>query len=256
MSPDSLASPASPKPSPPPWGLFGSIAWCAAGIAIWMLAQLLVVSGYAAWLEATAPGTLDFKTLATDGFLLALATVVAGPFWIGVAALAARRRGWTVRDYLALIPPKRSEILFGIACLAPLLIGFDLLALAFGRETVPAFMRDSYISAQAAGALGLFFVAVVIVGPVAEEVAFRGFLFRGLSATRLGVAGTLVVTSAIWAVMHIQYDFILTGEIFLIGLVLGWLRWASGSTLLTIILHIMTNFVATVQAAIKVEWMS
>jgi CAAX protease family protein len=241
---------------PKPWGLFGSIAWCAAGIAVWMLAQLVVVSGYAAWLEATAPGTLDYKKLATDGFLLAFATVVAGPFWIGVAVLAARRRGWTARGYLALIPPKRSDILFGIACLAPLLIAFDLLALAFGRDTVPAFMRDSYISAQAAGALWLFFIAVVIVGPVAEEVAFRGFLFRGLSTTRLGIAGTLVLTSALWATMHIQYDFILTGEIFLIGLVLGWLRWASGSTLLTMILHIMANFVATVQAAIKVEWMS
>ena len=45
-------------------------------------------------------------------------------------------------------------------------------------------------------------------------------------------------------------------KIFLIGLVLGWLRWASGSTLLTMALHVMANFVATVQAAIKVEWMS
>jgi hypothetical protein len=46
------------------------------------------------------------------------------------------------------------------------------------------------------------------------------------------------------------------GQDDLIGLVLGWLHWASGSTLLTMILHIMANFVATVQAAIKVEWMS
>jgi membrane protease YdiL (CAAX protease family) len=101
----------------------------------------------------------------------------------------------------------------------------------------------------------LFFLAVVVVGPVAEEVAFRGFLFRGLSVSWFGLAGTLVATSAIWAAMHIQYDWLVTAQIFLIGLVLGWLRWASGSTLLTIVLHVITNFVATVQAAIKVEWM-
>jgi membrane protease YdiL (CAAX protease family) len=249
-------SPAVTAPHPAPWGLLGSVAWCAIGIVIWLLTQLAVVFGYVSWLEATSPDTLDMKKLETDGFLLAFATIVAGPIWIGVSALAARWRGWAVREYLALIPPRRSDILFGIACLAPLLIAFDLLALAFGRDAVPAFMRDSYISAQTAGSLPLFYIAVVVVGPIAEEVAFRGFLFRGLVATWLGIAGTLVLTSAIWAAMHIQYDFILTVQIFLIGLVLGWLRWASGSTLLTIVLHMLTNLTACIQAAIKVEWLS
>jgi membrane protease YdiL (CAAX protease family) len=250
MSAD-MTSPSAPHPRP--WGLLASIAWCTAGIAVWMLAQIVVIAGYVAWHE---PGTLDMAKLGTDGFLLAFATIMAGPLWIGVLAFAARWRGWSVRDYLALVPPRRGEVLFGVACLAPLLIAFDLLALAFGRDAVPTFMRDAYVSSQAAGALPLFFIAVVIVGPVAEEIAFRGFLFRGLSTTWLGVAGTLILTSVIWAAMHIQYDWILTGEIFLIGLVLGWLRWASGSTLLTMALHVMANFVATVQAAIKVEWMS
>jgi len=239
-------------PRPAPWGLLGSITWASAGIVAWFMAQFAVVVVYMAWI---GPGA-DAKQLATNGFLLALATILAGPVWIGVMAVAARWRGWSARDYLALIAPKRSEVLVGIACLAPLLIAFDLLGVAFGRDVVPPFMRDSYISAQASGALILFFIAVVIVGPIAEEVAFRGFLFRGLSETWLGVAGTLAITSALWAAMHIQYDYIITVQIFLIGLVLGWLRWASGSTLLTIILHVMTNLAATVQAAIKVEWLS
>ena len=42
----------------------------------------------------------------------------------------------------------------------------------------------------------------------------------------------------------------------LIGLLLGWIRWASGSTLLTIGLHMLANLAATVQAAFKVEWLS
>ena len=102
----------------------------------------------------------------------------------------------------------------------------------------------------------LFFIAVVIVAPITEEIVFRGFLFRGLSASFLGVAGTLIVTSAAWAAMHVQYDWSSVGQIFLIGLLLGWLRWASGSTLLTIVLHVLANLAACIQAAIKVEWMS
>ena len=90
----------------------------------------------------------------------------------------------------------------------------------------------------------------------AEEIAFRGFLFRGLSASRLGIAGTLLVTSAAWALMHVQYDWLGIAQIFLLGLLLGWLRWASGSTLLTIALHVMANFVAMLETAIMVEWFS
>jgi membrane protease YdiL (CAAX protease family) len=56
--------------------------------------------------------------------------------------------------------------------------------------------------------------------------------------------------------MHVQYDALIIAQIFLIGLLLGWLRWASGSTLLTISLHVMANVVATIEAAIKVEWMT
>jgi membrane protease YdiL (CAAX protease family) len=101
----------------------------------------------------------------------------------------------------------------------------------------------------------LFFLAVVVVAPITEEIAFRGFLFRGLSSTWLGVAGTMVLTSVAWAAMHVQYDWMTLAQIFLIGLLLGWLRWASGSTLLTILLHMLANLAATIQAAIKVEWM-
>ena len=240
--------------APPPWGLLGSIAWGAAGFAAWFIVQLFVVAVYVRF--HASGDNIDFKQFESNSFLLALVTIIAGPFWVGIVALAARLRGWTARGYLALVMPRRSEILFGIACMAALLIAFDLLTLALGREVVPPFMREAYISARSSNALVLFFIAVVAVAPITEEIAFRGFLFRGLSATWLGVAGTTVLTSAAWAAMHVQYDWVQLTQIFLIGLLLGWLRWASGSTLLTILLHMLANLAATIQAAIKVEWMS
>ncbi len=245
-----------PAANPPPWGLLGSIAWGAFGICAWFAVQLSLVVAYLVWRDAETPGTVDLQKLASDGFLLAFITVAAGPAWIGASALAARVRGWRVRDYLALVPPRRGEVAFAVACLAGLLIAFDLFSLVAGREVVPRFMLDAYVSARAANALPLFFLAVVIVAPIAEEIAFRGFLFRGLSESWLGVAGTLVVTSAVWAAMHIQYDLLTMGQIFCIGLLLGWIRWATGSTLLTIALHVLANLAACIQAVIKVEWLS
>ena len=250
------AAPAATPLTPQPWGLLGTIAWGTAGVIAWVVVQFVVVIAFIAWRDTVAPGSVDPGKLANDGFLLAFVTVVAGPAWIGMSAVAARMRGWTARDYLAFVMPRRSEILVGIACLAALLIAFDLLTLAFGRDVVPRFMREAYVSARSSNSLMLFFLAVVVVAPIAEEIAFRGFLFRGLSASWLGVGGTLIATSAAWASMHVQYDTVTLGQIFLIGLLLGWIRWATGSTLLTIVLHVLANLTACIQAAIKVEWMA
>ena len=152
------AAPAAPPLTPQPWGLLGTIAWGAAGVVAWFLVQFAVVIAFIAWRDTLTPGSVDPAKLAHDGFLLAFVTIVAGPAWIGVSAFAARMRGWTARDYLALVMPRRSEILFGIACLAALLIAFDLLTLAFGRDVVPRFMREAYMSARSSNSLALFFL--------------------------------------------------------------------------------------------------
>jgi len=39
-----------------------------------------------------------------------------------------------------------------------------------------------------------------------EELFFRGFLFRGLSSSFMGPVGAVLVTSALWALIHTQYD--------------------------------------------------
>src|ERR1043165_303933 len=256
MSTDPMVIPGAAPAAPPPWGLIGTIAWGAAGIVAWFVAQFAVIIAFVAWRNTVEPGSADLAKMAHDGFLLALVTVTAAPAWIGVSVLAARLRGWRARDYLALIPARRGEAVFGLICMAALLIGFDLFTYLIGRDVVPGFMVEAYKSARASQALVLFFIAVVIVAPISEEVAFRGFLFRGLSASWLGVSGTLIATSAAWTAMHVQYDAFTLAQIFLIGLLLGWIRWASGSTLLTIGLHMLANLAATVQAAIKVEWLS
>src|ERR1043165_7768918 len=95
------APPPAPVAAPPPWGLLGTIAWGAAGVIVWFLAQFVIVIVFIAWRDVAAPGSVDPGKLAHDGFLLAFITVLAGPAWAGVSALAARIRGWTVRGYLA-----------------------------------------------------------------------------------------------------------------------------------------------------------
>lgn len=109
---------------------------------------------------------------------------------------------------------------------------------------------------QTAGFLPLLILAVVFAAPVGEELFFRGFLFRGWSESRLGWRGATLLTAVLWAVIHIQYDWFCVTHIIVGGLMLGWLRYRSGSALLTILLHALMNFIATLEAAVKVELLS
>ena len=67
-------------------------------------------------------------------------------------------------------------------------------------------VEATYRAAKAAGALPLLWFSVVVVAPVTEELFFRGFLHCGWAPSWLGVSGTIVLTSALWAVLHHQYN--------------------------------------------------
>jgi membrane protease YdiL (CAAX protease family) len=247
-------APATPPLPLPPWGFVGTVLWGVLGFVAWFVAQMIVVIVLLTW-HGSADAT-EIQRLATDAMTLAAVTIVASPAWIGIAAIAARWKRWQVADYMALVLPRRRELIFAIGCLVVVLVTFDLVTYALGREVIPRFMIDAYLSAKTPIAVVLLFVAIVIVAPICEEIAFRGFLFRGLADSFVGVAGAIVLTATGWALMHVQYDWFVISQIFLLGVMFGWLRWATGSTLLTIILHMIANFSAFVQTVIKVNWLT
>ena len=68
------------------------------------------------------------------------------------------------------------------------------------------------------------FIAIVWI-PLAEELVFRGWLFKGLAHTRPGLLVALPSTTIIFALLHSFYS---PGGVLVIGLLgafLGWLRW-------------------------------
>jgi ABC-2 type transport system permease protein/sodium transport system permease protein len=94
----------------------------------------------------------------------------------------------------------------------------------------------------------IFLVLVLAVVPaVLEELFFRGFLFSALAGEE-GRAGPAIVGSAVlFALFHILVPGGLAVErlvsSLVMGLVLGWLAWASGSVLPGMVLHVLHNSV-------------
>lgn len=96
--------------------------------------------------------------------------------------------------------------------------------------------------------LFLRILAIGILGPIAEELAFRGLLMRVLSRTRLGVAGAIVITAAIWSLIHLQYAPILLTIIFIDGLTLGLARHYTKSLYIPIAMHVLGNLFSIYQS--------
>jgi membrane protease YdiL (CAAX protease family) len=109
-----------------------------------------------------------------------------------------------------------------------------------------SFMTDTY---NTAGWLPLLWIAVVGFAPVFEEVFFRGFIFVGLQRSCIGAAGTILLTSLVWASLHLQYNIIGMATIVIFGIVLGVVRLKTRSLWSTILLHSLWNFVALVATA-------
>jgi membrane protease YdiL (CAAX protease family) len=232
--------------APPPWGFWSTLAW----VVVAFLLGAGLIGGGVLWLNW---GQLEAVPETQDDPWFSLQLVVINVVQIVVLAWAARLARWPVGHYLGLVRPRSTDLWHGFAALAVLIGTLEILTHVVGRESVTPFQAEAYRAARAAGVVPLLWAAFVVAAPVGEEIVFRGFLFRGCAASRLGIPGTVLVTSLAFSAAHVQYDWFGVAQTFCIGALFGWLRWRSGSTIVTIILHMAVNFVATAWAAIKAE---
>jgi membrane protease YdiL (CAAX protease family) len=238
-----------PTPSAtPPWGIPATIAWL---LFAFLISIVLATGVFSAW----QAGRTTSRTFTYDGVVITIGALASIPVQVVVLAFAARLRRWTPAGYFALNIPRRGEIIFAVLCVVALDAVFDLVLYLSGRDLVPLFQVEAYQSAKEAGWLIWLTLAIVVVAPIGEEIAFRGFLYRGLMRPGREIL-TIVLISLAWALLHIQYDWLGMAQIFTAGLILGWFRWASGSTTLTIVMHVLINAEAMLETAIKVELLS
>jgi uncharacterized protein len=171
-----------------------------------------------------------------------------------VLVLVVRNARWPVADYLGLTMPSRGVTAVTVAWFLAFVLGFDVLTYLLNRDVVTPFQIDIYRSARESGSELLLWVTLVLVGPAGEEVMFRGFLLRGWAQSPRTVLPAIVATSALWSILHIQYDWFGILQIFIVGLLLGWVRWHTGSTALTFLLHALMNIWATIETVVQLDW--
>ena len=234
------------------WGFWGTIIWSVLILAVFFALQITTV----VVLVMINSGPLSESELsekiassAYNGNVLSLTIVLTSLVCLGLLVGAAKlKHGSILKEYFAMKAVSLRTLVNWIGLLAGTLVLSDLLTRFLGRPIVPEFMSSAYATANP---VLPFWFALVVAAPLFEEALFRGFLFKGLESSFAGPIGAVVATAGLWAAIHIQYDVPEIAIIFCVGLLLGMARIFTGSLLVPIGLHAITNLAATIQAALR-----
>lgn len=208
----------SQRPSSVSWGLGDVLLW-------FLVAQVasIVVGGTVLGAAGHAPG---------DAYPLWLVAVLQVPLWAGylvgpIVATRAKGRG-PVEDLGARL--RRGDILPGLAAgvvaqlvAVPLLYRFVVFRFVDGDLSAAA--RDLVDRATSPVGVVLLVLIAGVGAPLIEELFYRGFLLRALER-RLGRVGALVVSSVVFAAVHLQA--LQFPALLLFGLLAGWLYQRTG----------------------------
>jgi membrane protease YdiL (CAAX protease family) len=232
------------------WGYWATAAWA---VVAFLVGQFAALATIVLWRSGQLYAVLDTPY---DGILVTLFILISNPVSVAILLLAVGLAKANAADYLALHRASKRDVVLGLVVLIGVIALSDALLYLSGRALVTPFQLQSYTTALAEGWLPSMLFAAIIVAPAGEEIMFRGFLFRGLVRSERSAWPAIVVISVLWAALHVQYDWTGILQIFVIGLFLGWIRWRSGSTVLTFLLHTLFNLEGTIETVLQMRFFS
>ena len=92
------------------------------------------------------------------------------------------------------------------------------------------------------------YLALAILAPVAEEFVFRGAILRvllksfGAGGSRKGVWTAIAISALLFSMAHLNPAQM--PHAFIVGLLLGWFYWRTGSILPGVVYHVVNNTVS------------
>jgi uncharacterized protein len=231
-----------------PWlGLFLTLTLA----IVYMVAQAL----FAVLIAATVLGAaVDDQRAIVKGAIIATLPAALVAAALGVAF--AKVRGGRARDVIALKDPGLSAWqwsglvamflagMWAFVILVGLVLQIDPAQYTPGpdgsspstgsaglvKEAMYGLVREPRLFAMA-------LASVAIGAPLAEEIIFRGQFFALLTQSRLGRTGAVLLSSALWALLHATEPRLTIALIFVMGLVLGCVLLRFGSLWVTMVMH-------------------
>ena len=216
-----------------------SVPWRASDVALGISAAVvglvILVVAYGAISDGrlSAPGLAVIGGL--SGCILVLASWAAGPRRHGayLGSLGLRLPSSTRALHLLVLP-------LGVLVVSLTITGVYGGLLSLLGWDLPASLPEEFDLAGP-GVLAALGLVVILWGPLAEEVFFRGFVFPGL-AGRIGLTWGAVATSLLFALFHVDPRVLL--PIFVTGMLLAWLYQKTGCLWSCFVAHAAQNALA------------
>lgn len=158
----------------------------------------------------------------------------------------------SVRDFLAFRRTNAAfyalAILLGAALVVPAAALSDAIAHRFPTPPSEDSIFEIFQSVSLPRKL-MMGGAACVVGPILEELLFRGALWKPLRKSYQGLATPVIVTTALlFAMVHMEWQRAI--HVGIIGLCLGFLRQVSGSLVPSMLVHIVFNSIPLLAAAV------
>ena len=99
-------------------------------------------------------------------------------------------------------------------------------------------LLELVLNSHNVAALACFGFTAIVLAPLFEETIFRGALLP-VAGRRLGAAGGILLSAAVFAVAHLSLGELL--PLLVLGIGLGWLRWSSGRLGSCVLMHALWN---------------
>jgi membrane protease YdiL (CAAX protease family) len=215
----------------PVWGGWATAGFGLVVLIVSLIVQIIVI---VVFLMATlfSEGLVDLPQVMESindkmGLIVSITSIpgaiVSVALIIGFIKL---RKGARIKEYLGLNPTSKKTVLAVLA----ISIGFIIFSEGLGLILEPPTSE-----------FGI------------EEVLFRGFLFEGFRQSRIGAIGAIGLTAFIWTLLHVQYGAFEITTIFVLGIIMGIVRFKTGSLWSVLIMHGFHNMVVTILTALYVN---
>lgn len=253
MNPNNATNPNQAIPPHPYWGFGATLGLGFVVFMVFSIVQAIVLFVYAMHLnnwQVDSKFESLMSSLVLNGDAIALAEIPSVLVGMGLIVLFIKlKRSLSVSQYLDLYFPPIKTLLKWVGIMIVLIISLEVINNLLERET-PEFMSKVYNSTKN---MPLLWFAIIIGAPFFEEYLFRGFLLEGLRKSFVGTIGAILVTSAIWAVIHLQYEWFEIFTIFLMGILFAIAKIQTKSLYIPIAMHVLMNLSASILMAYLAE---
>ncbi len=148
--------------------------------------------------------------------------------------------GLTRRDFFGNIRRGAAGYVAMLPLLFLVLFITAMIAQSLSYEPPPQPIVEIYLKKSSERYLVFFTLFVAMVGPVIEEIFFRGFAYRVLR-DRWGARAAMVGTAAVFSAMHMNW--IAAFPIFFLGVFLAYLYEKTGSLVPSMTAHVLHNVI-------------